>query len=187
MQPQVFAFGKLPAHGDFVSRGLSAQDRDAWDAWTSEGLAAAEDALGDAFADAHDSAPPWRFVFGPSRFGQGWRAGAFAPSIDGAGRRFLIVLGAAISKPLEPDGEGARLAEVLEEQIYRTFGAADDVDAMVAHAGSALGEVVASEGVGAEGRFWTLGGPQHRPASLTLGAPSADLLKITLSPTELIA
>ena len=87
----VFAFGKLPAHGDFVARGLGASERDAWDAWASDSLERARRDLGEAFEAEHDQAPPWRFAFGPGRFAQTWVAGALTPSIDRGGRRFVIV------------------------------------------------------------------------------------------------
>src|ERR1700744_5108989 len=87
-----FLFGKLPAHGDFVSRGLTAPEVEAWDGWASQAMEALRDAS-PAFEQAHDATPPWRFVAGPSRLGPGWRAGALAPSIDAVGRRFVVVLG----------------------------------------------------------------------------------------------
>ena len=75
----VFVFGKLPAHGDFVSRGLSDAAREAWDSWATAALERLRDGHPD-FEDAHDAAAPWRFVAGPSTLGPGWRAGALAAS-----------------------------------------------------------------------------------------------------------
>ena len=87
-------FGKLPSRGDFLNRGLEAAAAEAWDAWFSAQLDAAKMRLGEAFAATHDAAPTWRFVDSPGLFGAGWRAGAFAPSIDSAGRRFFVMAAA---------------------------------------------------------------------------------------------
>lgn len=80
-----WVFGKLPAHGDFVARGMDAADRDALDAWLSGSLLAARDLYGEDFADRFDAAQPWRAA------GEGV-AGAVAASQDSAGRRFPVVL-----------------------------------------------------------------------------------------------
>ncbi len=88
-----FLFGKLPAHGDFVARGLEPAAERAWDDWASGEIDAARQSLGDAFDAAHDAAPPCGFIVGPGPFGDGWRCGAAAASVDSAGRRYLLVAG----------------------------------------------------------------------------------------------
>ncbi|MGH1558798.1 hypothetical protein ACRAWD_16100 [Caulobacter segnis] len=52
-----------------------------------------------------------RFAFGPGAFGSGWSTGAMTASIDTAGRRFIVVLGARTdgSAPRPPpDRRGGR-------------------------------------------------------------------------------
>ena len=169
--PSAFAFGKLPTHGDFVARGVSGPDRDAWDNWASAGLEEARTALGPEFEARHDAAPPVRFSFGPGPFGQGWRTGAFAPSIDTAGRRFIILLGA--HTPLAPAaGAIDQLASAAETQIYQAFEAAADIDAMVASAQNIFQTVESESGSEADGRFWS------PDSSLDIAAsqPPADLI-----------
>jgi type VI secretion system ImpM family protein len=166
----VFAFGKLPAHGDFVARGLDEPARAAWDAWATAGLQAAHDALGEGFEAAHERAPPWRFRFGPGRFGEAWRTGAFAPSVDRTGRRFVIVLG------VDGAGDDAR-AEAIEDVLYRTLCDGLGVDEMV----QAARELPPSEDL-PQARFWTLGGPEHPPESLAAAEPGEDLLLRALRP-----
>jgi type VI secretion system ImpM family protein len=80
-----WVFGKLPAHGDFVARGVDAADRDALDTWLSGSLLAARDRYGEGFADRFDAAQPWRAE------GEGV-TGAIAASQDSAGRRYPVVL-----------------------------------------------------------------------------------------------
>ncbi len=168
----VFAFGKLPAHGDFVARGLTATERDAWDAWASADLQAARETLGVTFEDHYDVAPPWRFAFGPGPLGDGWRAGAMTPSVDRAGRRFILVVGAKADDPLSPDGVGADVAEAMENAIYRAFETGEDIDALVVGARDALTDLHPDTEAGAAGRFWTLSPPQ----SIIAPQPPADLL-----------
>ncbi len=80
-----WVFGKLPAHGDFVARGLAAEDRAAFDAWLSGSLLAARDHYGAEFAERFDVAQPWQAA------GDGV-AGAIAASQDAVGRRYPVVL-----------------------------------------------------------------------------------------------
>jgi len=137
-----FLFGKLPAHGDFVSRGLTPPEAEAWDGWASQAMEALRDAS-PVFETAHDAAPPWRFVAGPSRLGPGWRAGALAPSIDAAGRRFVVVLGVQGVDPVFAAGRGTAFAEKAEETLYRALGerlTADETLAALSEASAALTE-----------------------------------------------
>lgn len=172
----VFAFGKLPAHGDFVARGLAAGERDAWDAWASESLERARRDLGEDFETQHDQAPPWRFAFGPGRFARAWVAGALTPSIDRSGRRFVIVAGARADAALLPDGAGAEVAERLETEIYRVFETGGDIDSLVASAEGALADVESDAPSTGAGRFWRLDPPQ----AIEADEPPVNLLSLGL-------
>jgi type VI secretion system protein ImpM len=174
--PRAFAFGKLPSHGDFVARGLSPDERDAWDTWSSAGLEEARATLGDDFETRHDAARPVRFVFGPGPFGDGWRAGALAPSIDTAGRRFIIVLGAHIPCA-PPTGTGDIIATAAENEIYRAFENAADIDEVVVNAQDVFQTM---ESVGEPetlGRFWL----PDSPFEITASQPPADLITRVLT------
>jgi len=109
-----FVFGKLPAHGDFVARGLTPDARDGWDAFLSASLADARRTLGDKFEAQYDAAPAWRFALADS-------SGAIAPSVDRAGRRFPLLLGHA--------GD-ASMAAACEDLLYRALGDAMTIDAV---------------------------------------------------------
>jgi type VI secretion system ImpM family protein len=183
-------FGKLPAHGDFISRGMSDAERDAWDAWAAGGLAAAEAALGENFEFAHGSAPPWCFVSGPGPLGQGWRVGAFAPSTDRAGRRFIVAAALADMSWGEAAALGVPLSSALTDAIYRMLAEqmnADDALALIA-AGAAqnlppLGEAFAALAEpGGGGVWWTHGTEGFAPGFAMGAAPPADLLLRALTP-----
>lgn len=78
-------FGKLPAHGDFVARGMAAAERATFDSWLSTALLAARDVYGAKFEARFDVAQPWRAE------GDGV-TGALAASQDSAGRRYPLLL-----------------------------------------------------------------------------------------------
>lgn len=169
--PSAFAFGKLPTHGDFVARGLSGPERDAWDAWTSAGLEEARAILGADFEGRHDAAPPVRFSFGAGRFGDGWQVGALAPSVDSAGRRFIILLGVR-ARHVPAPATVNQLAAAAESEIYRALQAAADIEAMMASARNIFQSPGSESDSDAEGRFWA----PDSPLDITASQPPADLL-----------
>jgi type VI secretion system protein ImpM len=90
-------FGKLPAHGDFLVRGVPGALRDQFDAWLSAELARARSRFGEGFDARYFAAPPWHFV---DRDPSGrWTGGALCPSVDGVGRRFPILLATPAGSP----------------------------------------------------------------------------------------
>jgi len=54
-------FGKLPAHGDFVRRGLPQSFVGPWDAWLQAGIGMARGTLGSDFDLRWAATPAWRF------------------------------------------------------------------------------------------------------------------------------
>ena len=178
--PHPILFGKLPTHGDFIQRGLDLTACDAWDRWASEGLEAARAALGERFEDAHDRAPPWRFIDPPGRFGRDWRAGALAPSIDAAGRRFMIMVAADGLSSDQAGGGGEAIAEEMEALIYQAFESGWDADATIQAAHGPVARLGA-DAAPPRARWWTLGGFDHEPATLA-GGPEG-LFALMLAPT----
>ncbi len=174
-----FLFGKLPAHGDFVSRGLAPPEVEAWDAWASAALEALR-AASSGFEAAHEAAWPWRFIAGPSRLGPGWRAGALAPSIDAAGRRFVVVAGVQWADPACAATCGVAFAEKAEQTLYRALGerlTADETLAALGEVTGALAEhlrvaaILAAVPTGA-GAWWVA---EAGGAPRAGGEPGADL------------
>jgi type VI secretion system protein ImpM len=171
-----FVFGKLPSHGDFVCRGLSPARRDRWDAWASAGLDQAAGALLAEFEGAYAVAPPWRFVFATDG---GWEAGAFAPSLDRAGRRFPIVAGVQVAA--EPVVDLEALAAGAEEAIYAAFAAGEDVDALYRRMVEAD---AAPADRAAPARAWTLGGERSPPQAIADARLDPALLVAALTPSS---
>ncbi|MBS7813321.1 type VI secretion system-associated protein TagF [Roseococcus pinisoli] len=89
-------FGKLPAHGDFVRRALPRSFVAPWDAWVSEGIAAARERLGDEWETAWAEAPVWRFRLAPGACGPDAAYGVLVTSADTVGRCFPLTLAAVL-------------------------------------------------------------------------------------------
>ncbi|MDR3507951.1 MAG: type VI secretion system-associated protein TagF [Caulobacteraceae bacterium] len=132
-----FVYGKAPAHGDFVARGLGDAAEAAWDQWLSGQIAQARERLGAGFETAHDHAPPWRFIAGPSALGEGWRTGAFTASIDSVGRRFVLVGGLEGLTAAEAASLGVGLCDAAEYALRRALIEGLNADALLQVLGQA--------------------------------------------------
>lgn len=180
MEPQPFLFGKLPAHGDFVMRGLSEPERDAWDAWGAEALSALRGAAGEAFEDVHGAAPPWRFVVGGEA---GWRAGALSPSVDNVGRRYLLAVGAGSLPGPVAGACGLLLTAAAETLIYDALAQGLTADAVIAEARVRFSDICLEGGaaaaalsaIPAAGAWWTLGSETSGPIALSATQAPTDL------------
>lgn len=142
-----FLYGKLPAHGDFVARGLTPDRRDALDDWLAGSLAEAASTLGEGYTEAYEGALPWRFGWGED--GQ-WAAGALAPSVDSVGRRFPILLGLATDQAAVADA-----ADQVEDLLYTALAQSWTADRLHAAAEALTPE--ATSGWRAGEGWWTLG------------------------------
>jgi type VI secretion system protein ImpM len=119
-------YGKLPAHGDFVRRGLPLSFCEPWDAWLQAGITAARVGLGDAWEATWDSAPAWRFALPAGACGPSPVAGIMAPSADAVGRRFAMTLAATApgtTEALWPAGWFSALEGVLHAAQAEMLGA----------------------------------------------------------------
>lgn len=95
--------GKIPAHGDFVSRNLPRAVQDSWHGWLEAGIAGSQTELGEGWLDAFMTAPVWRFAMAAGLCGPAPVAGVMIPSVDKVGRYFpFAVLVPAIQPPTPP-------------------------------------------------------------------------------------
>jgi len=86
-------FGKLPAHGDFLRRGLPGSFCAQWDTWLRRGMTAAEAQFDpEAWAEIWRAAPAWRFALPAGACGPDAVAGVLVASFDSVGRRFPLTL-----------------------------------------------------------------------------------------------
>jgi len=102
-------YGKLPAHGDFISRNLPSAFINNLDEWLQGFIASSKEQLTDDWLDIYLTGPIWRFVFSAGcADGNAW-AGILVPSVDSVGRYFPFV----IVHKLLPD---FNLVDVLSSQ-----------------------------------------------------------------------
>lgn len=120
-------YGKLPAHGDFVRRGLPDGFLGPWDGWLQAGIAEARDALGDGFPAAWAAAPAWCFRLPAGACGPDAVAGVLVPSEDRVGRLFPMTL----ARPL-PQAEAAPAAAWYPALAQAARLPGQDADALLA-------------------------------------------------------
>jgi type VI secretion system protein ImpM len=101
-------YGKIPSHGDFLSRRLPRQFIEPWDQWLQAGLIASREQLGTAWLDTFLVSPIWQFALPAGLCGNDAWAGVMMPSVDRVGRYFPLTLAAKVTDwPLtdlfEPD------------------------------------------------------------------------------------
>jgi len=121
-------YGKMPAHGDFVRRGLPSSFVTPWDAWLAAGVAAAREQLAEGFAQVWDDAPAWRFALPAGVCGPDAVAGVMLPSEDTVGRRFPLTAAALL-----PPGVVAEEAwfDRLEAAVRAARHGSIDADGMI--------------------------------------------------------
>jgi type VI secretion system protein ImpM len=109
-----FVFGKLPAHGDFISRGLDDEAIEAADAALAEAITIAALHWSDRWDDVYVETPVWRFIAAPGVLGREWTAGVFMASVDAVGRQFPLLAGFSAAS-LALVARGAALTAALNE------------------------------------------------------------------------
>lgn len=90
-------YGKLPSHGDFLSRRLPRQFIEPWDEWLQGGLAASREQLGREWLNIFLVSPIWQFALSPGLCGDDAWAGVMMPSVDRVGRYFPLTLAAKVN------------------------------------------------------------------------------------------
>ncbi len=94
-------FGKVPTHGDFISRRLPRSFLEPWDRWLQGAIAASRQQLGEGWLEVYLVSPLWRFCLSPGLCGPELWAGIVMPSVDRVGRYFPLCIAVSL-----PAGEG---------------------------------------------------------------------------------
>jgi len=101
-------FGKLPSHGDFLTRRLPRGFTDPWDRWLQSAVADSREQLGEGWLDIYLTSPIWRFALSTGLCGETAWCGILMPSVDRIGRYFPLT----VAVPLEP---GSNLTALLQD------------------------------------------------------------------------
>jgi len=106
-------WGKLPARGDFVGRGLPPPWRSEWDRWLQRGLdLAATLPDGATLRERLSAFAPWRYLACTAP-GEAW-CGIVVPSHDRVGRAFPLTLAERLGAPASTSECAARLVSLLD-------------------------------------------------------------------------
>jgi type VI secretion system protein ImpM len=95
-------FGKLPGHGDFVTRALPADFVKRWDDWLQAALSASREQLGAAWLELYLTSPVWCFALAAGVCGRAATAGVLIPSVDRVGRYFPFTLACPLPDAWRP-------------------------------------------------------------------------------------
>ncbi len=130
--PVTGCFGKLPARGDFLLRGLPRSFADPWHGWLADGLQRSRDAMGAGWLPAYLNAPIWRFALAAGVCGPQPAVGVLMASVDKAGRYFPLTV-AALPTALPPEGVqgdavGAAWFDAADELAFGALAADLDVE-----------------------------------------------------------
>jgi len=85
-------YGKLPSHGDFVTRDLPPSFINIWDEWLQRGMLCSQEELGENWLDIYLTSPIWRFSLSSGVIDNDNWAGIMIPSVDRVGRYFPFTL-----------------------------------------------------------------------------------------------
>ena len=96
------AFGKLPAHGDFLALDLGDELRSNFDALIAGGLAAFRARRGEGWLEVYLTSPLWHFALGPGLLASRTVIGSMIPSVDAVGRYFPFAVLAELDHPVAP-------------------------------------------------------------------------------------
>ncbi len=141
-------FGKLPAHGDFVARGLSGEARASLDEWLAAEMASARSELGEEFESGYDRCRAWHFAL-EDEFG--WMAGSILPCADSVGRRFPLVAGRVAPSAKGAVGTAAACEEAVRDALQLGWSA-DQLFGRLMNLACEAGETAAKSG------WWPAGG-----------------------------
>ncbi|GAB0115778.1 hypothetical protein AcidC75_33020 [Acidisoma sp. C75] len=108
-------YGKLPARGDFVGRGLSAATVATLDQWICRLMVGAQAQFGEGWAEAWAVMPAWHFALPAGACGPLQLHGVLGPSHDRVGRRFPLVL--AVEGLVDPPGDAPDQAAALHAHL----------------------------------------------------------------------
>jgi type VI secretion system protein ImpM len=144
---QVGFFGKIPTRGDFVQAGLSRSFTRAWDDWARRVLFDCLRLIGDGWDSAWREAPAWRFALPAGQCGSRPVLGLFVPSVDGAGRKFPLMIAA------EGAANGSAFLDAAQKIAGEAVGGALAPDALLARL-TGLNPPAPATGNGLIGCWW---------------------------------
>jgi type VI secretion system protein ImpM len=127
-------FGKLPAHGDFIQRGLPRSFIAPWDQWLQAVLANSRELLGGTWLSHYLVGPIWRFALSAGLCGSNAWRGVLMPSVDRVNRYYPLTIAMAEpadTPPLAMLADGETWFAACEEAALGALDPAVDADALL--------------------------------------------------------
>lgn len=127
-------YGKLPTHGDFIQRNLSAAFVTPWDEWLQHFVAGAQEKMGGDWLDIYLTSPIWRFALSPGVVDEDRWAGILMPSVDQVGRYFPFTVVLKLPpehNPMEFLGSQAAWYEQVEQLALNALDGELPLDELV--------------------------------------------------------
>lgn len=85
-------YGKVPTHGDFVTRGLPRSFIEPWDLWLQEAILTSRQQLGENWLNHYLTSPLYHFALSPGICGNSGWMGVLMPSVDRIGRYYPMTI-----------------------------------------------------------------------------------------------
>lgn len=132
--PAAGFFGKLPSHGDFITRDLPSHFIDIWDNWLQLFVSSTQGQLGEDWLDIYLTSPIWRFVFSEGVIDENCWAGIMLPSVDRVGRYFPFSIVSTLApeqNPLALLASRSDWFEGLEDAALQALNGDVDLDELL--------------------------------------------------------
>jgi type VI secretion system protein ImpM len=161
-------YGKLPTHGDFLTRRVADGFRETWDGWLQRCVARSQEDLGDRWLDCYLTSPMWRFFLSEGIAGPMSYAGVLLPSVDRVGRYFPLTVVAELpagTPALAFSLAAARWFADIETLCARALeDAQSDLDSLDAALAATAERLAGLDSLPAPGVFPGGSGQWHWPA-----------------------
>lgn len=184
-------FGKVPTHGDFVSKRLDVSLTEPLDAWLHASIRASQRDLGRDWLEAFLVAPVWRLAMTAHLCGPRPVIGVMVPNVDRVGRYFPLVLATTFADALLSCEQMARQTawfvraeELALSTLQSGFDFAEFDNAAAALTVPELAAPPDQADAPEPGSFWwTPGTAQQEPVSANWpGLPSPERFGFLLNP-----
>ncbi len=170
-KPSTIGFcGKIPAHGDFVSRNLPEEFLGPWNQWIQTVISASQEQLENLWLQTFLTSPIWRFAVSPGGCSSIGFCGMMIPSVDKVGRYFpFTMIEFTDDEPLNIMRNGTEWFEAAQQVLLKGLEEDLDIEAICEEATnlSSLAEI-AQEKLGNKKQNYSIETPHHSRATLTL-------------------
>ncbi|MBL1265364.1 type VI secretion system-associated protein TagF [Candidatus Methylomicrobium oryzae] len=95
-------YGKVPTHGDFVTRGLPRSFIEPWDLWLQEAILTSRRQLGENWLNHYLTSPLYHFALSPGICGNSGWMGVLMPSVDRIGRYYPMTIALMNNAEISP-------------------------------------------------------------------------------------